>query len=286
MSMPNPDEPVRPRPVRERPLVERVVAPRRDAQAPATRDRRPRRLEDLRARHHRGPRAARRHAADRARRLRGDHGQLRERQEHADEHPRLPGPADQRPLPDRRRRHPRHGRGRPRGPAQPQDRVRLPELQPGRPHERARERRTTAGLRRRRPSRPPPSRPAGARRGRDGEAASPPAVRALGRPAAARRGRACARHQPDDDPRRRAHRQPRLALDRGGPADLRRPQRRRPHGRDDHARARRGRAGQARDHARRRTRAGRSPHRGRARPRRRSCTSRSPPTDLYGEAPR
>ena len=39
--------------------------------------------------------------------------------------------------------------------------------------------------------------------------------RALGRPAAARRGRARDRHQPLADPRRRADRQPRLALDRG-----------------------------------------------------------------------
>ena len=53
----------------------------------------------------RGARAARRLAADRARRLRGDHGQLGQRQEHADEHPRLPRRTHERPLSDRR-----HGR--------------------------------------------------------------------------------------------------------------------------------------------------------------------------------
>ena len=41
---------------------------------------------------------------DRARRVRRDHGQLGQRQEHADEHPRLPGRAHRRPLPARRRR--------------------------------------------------------------------------------------------------------------------------------------------------------------------------------------
>ena len=45
-------------------------------------------------------------------------------------------------------------------------------------------------------------------------------VRALRRPAAARRGRTRDRHQPDADPRRRADREPRLALDRGRAADL------------------------------------------------------------------
>ena len=47
-----------------------------------------------------------------------------------------------------------------------------------------------------------------------GDRRAPPAVRALRRPAAARRGRAGDRHQPGADPRRRADRQPRLALDR------------------------------------------------------------------------
>ena len=47
-----------------------------------------------------------------------------------------------------------------------------------------------------------------------GDRDRPPAVRALRRPAAARRGRARDRHQPGADPRRRADRQPRLALHR------------------------------------------------------------------------
>ena len=50
-----------------------------------------------------GARAARRLAAHRPRRLRRDHGQLGQRQEHADEHPRLPRRPDARSLPDRRR---------------------------------------------------------------------------------------------------------------------------------------------------------------------------------------
>ena len=51
-----------------------------------------------------GARPARGLTAIDAWRLRRDHGQLGQRQEHADEHPRLPRRADQRALPDRRRR--------------------------------------------------------------------------------------------------------------------------------------------------------------------------------------
>ena len=51
---------------------------------------------------------------------------------------------------------------------------------------------------------------------------------------------------PRDRARRRADRQPRLALDRGGPRRLRAPERRGPHGRDDHPRGRRRRARAAR----------------------------------------
>ena len=82
-----------------------------------------------------------------------------ERQEHPHEHPRLPRPADRRALPDRRHRRARHGRGRPLRPAQPQDRVRLPELQPCRTHERAGQRRTPTLLRRRRAPCAPPNAP-------------------------------------------------------------------------------------------------------------------------------
>ena len=64
---------------------------------------RARRQQDLRARTDPGARAAQRLAAHRQRRFRGDHGQLGQRQEHADEHSRLPGHTHERPLSDRRR---------------------------------------------------------------------------------------------------------------------------------------------------------------------------------------
>ena len=67
---------------------------------------------------------------------------------HADEHRRLPRRADRRQLPARRRRRARHRRGRPLGPAQPQDRLRLPELQPRAAHDGAGQRRAAARLRR------------------------------------------------------------------------------------------------------------------------------------------
>ena len=113
----------------------------------------------------------------------------------------------------------------------------------------------------------------GAALGRAWATASPSAVGALGRAAAAGGGRAGDRHQPLADPRRRADREPRLALDRGCPADLRAPERRRTHGRADHPRARRRRTDQARDPPeRRRDRRG-PPHARRARRRRRGCAS-------------
>ena len=158
----------------------------------------------------------------------------------------------ERPLRDRRRGRAPHGRGRSRRPAQPQDRLRLPELQPRAAHERARQRRAAARLRRAAGRRAQTARRAGAALGGDGPPPRPPAVGALRRPAAARRGRTGDRDQPLADPRRRADRQPRLALHRGRAADLRAPERRRPDGRPDHPRARRRRAGQARDPAERR----------------------------------
>ena len=126
-------------------------------------------------------RAGRRVAAHPARGLRRDHGQLRQRQDDADEHPRLPGRAHGRPLPARRRRRPRHRRGRPRRPAQPQDRLRLPELQPRAPHDRAGQRRAAAGVRRPAPRRAPAPRGRRARVRRHGQSAPitcPPSSRA------------------------------------------------------------------------------------------------------------
>ena len=73
-------------------------------------------------------------------------GAFGQRQEHADAHHRLPRRPDRGPvLPRRcRRREPRRVRARCR--AQPQDRLRVPELQPHSPHDRDRERRASVGL--------------------------------------------------------------------------------------------------------------------------------------------
>ena len=86
-------------------------------------------------------------------------------------------------------------------------------------HERARQRRAAARLRRAADG-PSAARRAERRCARSGWAdrLRPPALRALRRPAAARRDRPRDRHQSRADPRRRADRQPRLALHRGGPA--------------------------------------------------------------------
>ena len=80
-------------------------------------------------RHHRA-RAARRHLHGRARRTGGDHGAVRFGQEHADEHPRLPRQADERQLQDRGGRCQPHERFAACLGPQPQDRFRLPVVQP------------------------------------------------------------------------------------------------------------------------------------------------------------
>ena len=81
---------------------------------------------------------ARGQPADRARRVRRDHGRVGQRQDDADEHRRLPGHADQRDLPAEWARRPPHRRGHAGRRSQPRDRVRVPELQPDPPHARAR----------------------------------------------------------------------------------------------------------------------------------------------------
>ena len=67
-------------------------------------------------------------------------------QEHDDEHPRLPRPADRRALPPRR--HARRGarRRRARAAPEPDDRLRLPVVQPAAADDRARQRRDAAAL--------------------------------------------------------------------------------------------------------------------------------------------
>ena len=159
-------------------------------------------------------RAARHQLRDRARRLRRDHGRVGQRQEHADEHPRLSRPADARPLPARRDRRSRARRVRARAGPQPQDRLRLPELQPDPAHLGAR--RTSSCRWSTRASSPRSGAvraDRGAARGRARRADAPPAERAVGRPAAACRHRAGDRDQPGDRPRRRADRQPRHGVD-------------------------------------------------------------------------
>ena len=120
-------------------------------------------------------------------------------------------------LPPQRPRRPLRRRGPARRPAQPGDRLRLSELQPHPAHARAGQRRAPAGLRRPQPRRPPPAGHARAGRRRPGLTRAPPALRALRRAAAARGHRPRARHQPGDDPGRRAHRQPRHRLDARDP---------------------------------------------------------------------
>ena len=136
-------------------------------------------------------------AADRARRLRRDHGQLRQRQEHADEHPRLPGRAHERALSDRRHRCQSRW-----------TRTTSPTCATARSGSssrastscRARARSPTSSCRSPTPvsSRAERRRRAerALRRDGHGRPAAPPALRAVRRPAAARRGRPRDRHQP------------------------------------------------------------------------------------------
>ena len=92
--------------------------------------------QDLRLRRNPGARRARRHARHRRRRIRRRHGRERLGQVHPDEHARLPRPADQGPLSPRRHRCRRARPQRARRSPQPEARLRLPGLQPPRPHHR------------------------------------------------------------------------------------------------------------------------------------------------------
>ena len=142
-------------------VVARAAGPAAGADGSAPARHRPRRgLQDLPRRRDRGARPRRRSRATiESRRVRGDHGQLGQRQEHADEHPRAAWTCPSSGvLPAQRPRRARRRRGRAGRPAQPGDRVRLPELQPDPAHARAGQRRAAARLRR------PAPRPTASRR--------------------------------------------------------------------------------------------------------------------------
>ena len=94
------------------------------------------------------PRAARRHAHHRAGRVRGGDGPLGLREVHLHEPARLPGRAHRGPLPPGRPGRRRAGRLRARPRPQPEDRLRLPGLQPAGPDERAGKRGAAAPVRR------------------------------------------------------------------------------------------------------------------------------------------
>src|SRR5207249_5614845 len=138
------------------------------------------------------------------------HGSIRRRQVDADEHPRLPRPADERPVPPRdgRRRGPR--RTLARAHPEPSHRIRLSEFQPAPTRERGRERRLAVVLRgiplgRRR------ARAEGARAARAGGPGAQPPEPAVGRPTATGRDRAGPHQRSGDPAGGRADGKPRLA---------------------------------------------------------------------------
>ena len=192
----------------------------------------------------------------RARRVRRHHGLVGLGQIDADEHSRLPRPAHQRPLFLGGRR----CRGAARAGARPHPqraaRLRVPELQPAGAHQRHRECRPAALLRRRRAEAPRRAHRAGARGAQAARPRRPRAQHAgpaFRRPAAARRHRPRADQRAEPAARRRADRQSRyanLARDHGDAA-FAQPRAGRHH-RPRHPRARHRRLCRPRrDHARR-----------------------------------
>ena len=130
------------------------------------------------------------------------------------------------------------GRRRPGPGPQPDDRLRLPVVQPAAADDRARQRRDAAALPGRVAPRARRAREGRARAARHGRSPRPRADRAVRRPAAARRGRPGARHGARAHPRRRADRQPRQPRRRRGHGPAPRAQRRRPDDRAHHPRHR------------------------------------------------
>ena len=171
---------------------------REPAGGPAAGHRAARDPQDLR--HRRGHRARaveRRRPAGRARRLRGRHGRVGLGQVDADEHHRLPGRPDPGPLPARRASTPAGSRRAAAGDhPQPQDRLRLPVVQPDPAHRRRWSNvelpLAYAGVKGRRAARAGAGRAGPGRAGRPGRA---PAVRAVRRAAAAGRDRPGDRHR-------------------------------------------------------------------------------------------
>src|SRR5258706_237929 len=167
--------------------------------------------------------------------------------------PRRTGPALEWPIPARWHRRGRALARQARGPAQLEDRVRVPVLQPAAAHQRRRERRAAALLRARRQcAAAPRARARGARTRPVGRPGASPPEPALGRPAAARGHRAGARQPALAGAGRRADRQPRQqghGRDHGPLAGAQRCGQQRGL---RHARARRGAVRQAQDRAARR----------------------------------
>ena len=122
---------------------------------------------------------------------------------------------------------------------QPDDRVRVPVVQPAAADDRARERRDAAALPGRRPGGADAPGDRGARAARPRRPRHPRAVRAVRRPAAARRRRPGPGHGSRPDPRRRADGQPRPGVGPRRPRPAARAQPRGQHDRPHHPRRRR-----------------------------------------------
>ena len=188
------------------------------------------RHQDLRRGRARGAGAARRRPRDRGRPDGRDHRPLGLGQVDADAHPGLPRRAERGALPARGpRRLVALGVPARRDP-QPEDRLRVPDLQPAREGVAAAQRRAAAALRRAVGLGAQGARARSARARGPARAREAPAGGALGRPAPARGDRARDRQPALADPRRRADRQPRHEDRPRDPRDLRRDARQ---GRDD-----------------------------------------------------
>ncbi len=173
--------------------------------------------EDLRERHERGARPARRGPDRHAGRARGHHGRLGLRQVDADEPARLSRHADVGVVHAGWRAGRRTRQERARRDPQPEAGLRVPGLQPAGANERAQERRAAHAVRPQRPQAGHPrARRGGARARRARRAPRPSAERAVRRPAAAGGDRAGPRDGAGARPGRRADRQPRQPHDDRG----------------------------------------------------------------------